>query len=201
MEKCCKYIEEFKVSGTWNKRTTLSAAIDGHLGCMKYAHENGCNWYIYTSPYAAIHGHLDCLKYAIENGCPHHILTAKGAARHGHLDCLKYAHENGCPLDKTLISLLTRYGHLDCIKYAIENGCPFDQEIMLSNLNRYSSKIDLDDNWWRTFLFDKDLTSYLNLEILTKDKKRTIKQLQLSSEILFSYVTKDVIKYVLWSYF
>ena len=168
---------------------------------MKYAHENGCNWYIYTSPYAAIHGHLDCLKYAIENGCPHHILTAKGAARHGHLDCLKYAHENGCPLDKTLISLLTRYGHLDCIKYAIENGCPFDQEIMLSNLNRYSSKIDLDDNWWRTFLFDKDLTSYLNLEILTKDKKRTIKQLQLSSEILFSYVTTDVIKYVVWAYF
>ena len=38
-------------------------------------------------------GHLECLKYAHENGCPlSEILLC--AADDGHLECLKYAHEN-----------------------------------------------------------------------------------------------------------
>ena len=93
-------------------------------------------------------------------------------------------------------------GHLDCLEYALKNGCPWDEQDTLSYLNYdTSSTIDLDDKWWRTFLFDKDLTNHTSLETLVNSKKEEIKQLQLSSEILFSYTSADVIKYVLWAYF
>ena len=46
---------------------------------------------------AAKNGHLKCLKYAHEEGCPWGRWTCQNAARGGHLECLKYAHENGCP--------------------------------------------------------------------------------------------------------
>ena len=71
----------------------------------------------------------------------------------------------------------------------------------LSDLEKHVSKIDLDDKWWRSFLFDKDLTSYSNLKILVDTKKEEIKNLQENSTLLFLYITKDLTKYVLWSYF
>jgi hypothetical protein len=80
----------------WNTQTCINAASNGHLDCLKYAHENGrplynfkktrkCNWRCY-------------LRYR-----PHHhrlrqYNICEIAASNGHLDCLKYAHEKGCPL-------------------------------------------------------------------------------------------------------
>ena len=174
MKQCCKYIKNFKEIGIWNEETTSFAAWNGHLDCLKYAHKNGCPLY----------------KSLITLLIPY-----------GHLDCIKYARENGCSWGTRTTSIASEYGHIDSLKYAIENGCPFNQQIMLSNLDKHASKIDLDDNWWRTFLFDKDLTTHSSLETLVNSKKEEIKQLQLSSEILISYVSKDVIKYVLWPYF
>jgi hypothetical protein len=46
---------------------------------------------------AAKNGHLDCLKFAHENGCPWSENTTSYAARGGQLNCLKYSHENCCP--------------------------------------------------------------------------------------------------------
>ena len=48
----------------------------------------------------ALNGHLECLKWAHESGCPWDERTCSYTAKHGHLDCLKYAHENGCPWNK-----------------------------------------------------------------------------------------------------
>ena len=175
MKTCCQYIEEFKETGNWNEDMILFAAHNGHLECLKYAHEHRCPWDIYTTSIAASNGHLDCLQYAHEHGCPWDNITALNA------NC---------------------YGYFDCFKYSIENGCPWNEQKLLSKLNKYLHiKIDLDDNWWRTFLFDKDLTSNTSLQTLVNSKKEEIKQLQLSSEILFSYTPKDVVKYVLWDYF
>ena len=53
----------------WDKSTCNSAALNGHLNCLKYAHENGCSWDKWTCHWAAERGHLDCLKYLHENGC------------------------------------------------------------------------------------------------------------------------------------
>jgi hypothetical protein len=49
--------------------TCSEAALNDHLDCLKYAHENGCAWNAETCSQAAGKGHLDCLKYAHENGC------------------------------------------------------------------------------------------------------------------------------------
>ena len=70
-----------------------NAVINGHLDCLKYAHENGCEWDSKTCYGAAQYGHLDCLKYAHENGCEWNVEICWIAAGKGHLDCLKYAHE------------------------------------------------------------------------------------------------------------
>ena len=47
----------------------------------------------YTCSEAAKNGHLECLKYAHENGCPWDQWTCRQAAENGHLECLKYLHE------------------------------------------------------------------------------------------------------------
>ena len=46
-----------------------NAALNGHLECLKYAHENDCSWDKWTCNNALFNNHLDCLRYAYENGC------------------------------------------------------------------------------------------------------------------------------------
>ena len=174
IETCCECIEGFKDSGIWNQITTSVEAYNGHLDCLIYAHENRCPW---------------------------NEATPSNAATNGHLDCLIYAHENGCPWNDRTISNAAKNGHLECIKYAYENGCPFDEERTLSGLNHYASKIDLDDKWWRSFLFEKDLTTHSILNLSVHTKKEEIKNLQEKSTLLFSNISKDLTKYVLWTYF
>lgn len=95
-----------------------AASFNGHLGCLKFAHENGCDWYGAISG-AASNGHLDCLKYAHENGCTWvHQLTPYVAAKGGHLECLKYAHEHGCEWNNQICYGAVEGGHIECLKYA-----------------------------------------------------------------------------------
>ncbi len=134
---------------------TATAALNGHLDCLRYAHENGCKWHQKTVLNAALKGHLDCLRYAFENGsvvdteisalaaaggyldclrfCHEKGLlwtewTTEWAAIKGQLNCLKFAHENGCKWNIELTRVAAQYGQLDCLRYAIENDCPYDPE-------------------------------------------------------------------------
>ena len=43
------------------------AARNGHLECLRYAHENGCGWDPNTTSVAARDGRLECLKYIYEH--------------------------------------------------------------------------------------------------------------------------------------
>ena len=124
--ECLKYAHE---NGYWwFSDTCRAAAKNGHLECLKYAHENGCPWILNTCRAAAENGHLECLKYAHENGCVWISDTCTAAAENGHLECLKYAHENGCPWDEDTCATAARCGKLECLKYAHENGCPWDED-------------------------------------------------------------------------
>jgi hypothetical protein len=228
MKKCCRYIEEFKVSEIWHINITSLAAINSHLDCLKYAHENGCPWNIYTTSSAAYNGELECLKYTHENGCPWDLDTTSYAAYKGYLECLKYAHENGCPWNIQTTLYAAENGKLECLKYAIENGClwnknttwfasmkghfkcikysiknvvPFNEQDALSDLEIHVSKIDLDDKCWRSFLFERDLTTHLTLKKLVDTKKEEIKRMQEETTLLFSHISKDITQYVLWTYF
>jgi len=94
------------------------AVMNGHLECLKYAHEHGCEWDSETCSIAAWKGHVDCLKYAREHGCEWDKYTTLNAARKGHLDCLKYAYENGCDRNPNICSIAADAGHFSCMKYA-----------------------------------------------------------------------------------
>jgi hypothetical protein len=97
----------------------MAAAAEGHLDCLRAAHQDGCSWNERTCHSAAGSGHLDCLRYAHENDCRWDEWTCKYAAEYGHLDCLRYAHENGCPWDEDTCESAARYGYLDCERYAL----------------------------------------------------------------------------------
>ena len=82
-------------------RCCLMAALNGHLDCLKYAHEKGCRWDEKTCENAALNGHLECLQYAHDNGCPWDEKPCTYAELFGHKKCLGYVHENGCPCKHT----------------------------------------------------------------------------------------------------
>ena len=116
-------------------------ATRGSLDCLKYAHENNCEWDKYTCSNAAKYGNLECLKYLHENGCPWGTYTCYNATQYNHLDCLKYAHINGCKWNFWVCFLATDYNHLDCLKYAYENNCPINKEKFIK-LARKKNNLD-----------------------------------------------------------
>src|SRR6056300_889237 len=75
------------------------AAAKGLKERLKFLHEHGCAWDVWTCDAAAESGHLECLKYAHEHGCAWDAGTCIWAVWGGHLECLKYAHEHGCAWD------------------------------------------------------------------------------------------------------
>jgi hypothetical protein len=64
--------------------------------------------YLFICSVAAVNGHLECLKYAHENGSSWSAETCANAAKHDHIDCLKYAYENGCPYPEELLSTIVK---------------------------------------------------------------------------------------------
>ena len=52
------------------EKTCASAAVNGHLDCLRYARKNGCPWDEKTCDNAAKYGQLECLKYACARKCP-----------------------------------------------------------------------------------------------------------------------------------
>ena len=59
----------------------------GHLDCLKWAHEHGCDWSSHTCRDAALGGNLDCLIWAREHGCPWNPVKCRVLAT-------KYKHNN-----------------------------------------------------------------------------------------------------------
>ena len=120
----------------WNKGTTAYSAIHGHLDCLKYAIENGCDYERgFMCIYAAGNGHLDCLTYLYNHGgFEWNAETCRLASHHGHLECLKYMHENGCEWDIDTVNYAAQSGHTDCIQYAIQNGCEWNESSVHNSL-------------------------------------------------------------------
>ena len=128
---------------------TLNAAKNGHIDCLRIAHDLCFPWHNETTFVAAEFGNFECLKWAFEHGAPMHSLAAriaveKGdyestvyayercahwtdtttwfAARYGHLKCLAYAHEHGAPIDGYTITGAFVGGHFDCLQYCYNHG-------------------------------------------------------------------------------
>ena len=86
----------FVTGGTSGHVMLLQIADNGHLACLKFAHQNGCEWNSQTCRAASGKGQLSCLQYAIENGCDWNRWTCYAAAQCVHLSCLQWARENAC---------------------------------------------------------------------------------------------------------
>ena len=117
------------------------AAKYGHISCLKWLRENGCDWDADTCSFAAGGGHLSCLIWLRENGCPWEMRTSFSAASNGHLSCLKWARENGCPWNDRTCTDAAGNGHLSCLKWARENGCDWNKWIYMNA--QHSHNIDV----------------------------------------------------------
>ena len=51
-----------------NQEAVVVAIRGNHLDCLKYLHEQGCEYTMGACNAAASEGHLDCLKYLYEQG-------------------------------------------------------------------------------------------------------------------------------------
>lgn len=91
------------------------AVRGGHVDCLRYAHEHGCESNKFTCRVAARHGHLECLRYAHEHHFQWDISVCEAAARQGQLECLKYSHDNGCPWGEIVCEQASKHGHLECL--------------------------------------------------------------------------------------
>ena len=114
-----------EVTNDIQANVTANLAASGDYVRLKYAKEIlHFDWDCVTPAYAAKTGHLDCLVYAHEHGCEWDWITPAFAAKNGHLDCLVYAHEHGCEWDDSVIKCAAKNGHSHCLAYAIANKVP-----------------------------------------------------------------------------
>ena len=127
---CLKFAHENGYPFTYF--ATSNAARNGNLACLDYLHAKGCPWNSRTCTLAATAGHLACLQFAHVNGCTWNSITCCKAAGAGQLACLEYAHVNGCAWDAYTCSLAARYGKLDCLQFAHLNGCRWGITVCLN---------------------------------------------------------------------
>lgn len=89
--------------GTWDTQVCSLAAANCQLETLQWlrANEYGtCPWGASTCWRAARNGHLGVLKWAHENGCPWDEWTCENAVLKEHFEVLKWLRANGWPWNK-----------------------------------------------------------------------------------------------------
>jgi hypothetical protein len=146
---CMKYLLE---AGFGGAIVCLTAAANGNLECLRWAHTHGCelstcmmvpavrndhfdcfvychqNGHEHTWPCGVLMeciacGRTDMFMYAVDQGFPLHFRVAIKCTRDGRLDMLIYAHEHGMMLPPEIVSAAAGLGRLEILKYAHEQGC------------------------------------------------------------------------------
>ncbi|CAL6401957.1 unnamed protein product [Bathycoccus prasinos] len=113
-----------------DRRACALAALNGHLECLKYLHEEvEAPWDSWTADWAAERGHLHILEYLVERKYDQFDEDAcTGAAMSGHLDCLKYLHETAkAPWDSYAVRRAHKYNQPECLQYCLDNNCPLPE--------------------------------------------------------------------------
>ena len=122
---CLAYLIENGCEVT--RRAGYGAAKNGHVECLRLSLENGCRIDRNTSLFAAKGGHLHCLELLLSHNCPLSEKSASAAARGGFLDCLKRIRKAGCRLLPEVCEISAGKGHLPCLQFAFEHGCEWDK--------------------------------------------------------------------------
>ena len=65
-----------------------------------------------------MNGHLNCLQWARQNGCDWNSSTCYVAAENGHLSCLQWARQSGCDWDRNVcLSVANNKGHSHVVEW------------------------------------------------------------------------------------
>eukprot|EP01032_Pedospumella_encystans_P009586 gene9586-11273_t len=119
------------------KSIAEQAARGGHLECLKYLRELGCEWDKYLLVVAAKEGHVNILHYAHEHGLCwtpndpyakktrpdlHKLTPLVAAVRGGHLVCVQYLLDSGATLEYNICGIACEHGHLDILKLLHAHG-------------------------------------------------------------------------------
>jgi hypothetical protein len=90
-EKLITFFPEIRIIIDTDDDLCLIATSIGSLNLLRVAHENGFTWEDDLPSRAAFLGHVKCLEYAVENGCDVDSCTIySDALKGGHRDCFKY---------------------------------------------------------------------------------------------------------------
>jgi hypothetical protein len=106
------------------------AARHGEVRLMAHLRSRGRQWQHTECCEAASAGHLECLQYAFEQGCElsSHIYgwtlesSCLQAFRHGHVECLQYAQEHGCGPISYLQSRDCEHTSTACLSYILHSS-------------------------------------------------------------------------------
>ncbi|CAL6386510.1 unnamed protein product [Bathycoccus prasinos] len=107
-----------------------TAALNGHLECLKYLREEAkAPWTYHTASWAAENGHLHILEYLVERKYDKYSeFACWEAAKYGHLDCLKYLHETAkAPWNYLAVREAHNNEHTECLEYLLDNDCPLPE--------------------------------------------------------------------------
>ena len=117
----------------WDETTINVILMEGHIDCLKYAHNNKCYWNKKESIDIALqNGNLKCMKYAYENDCPC-IGKELYISKKINIECLKYALDIGYTLNKNnACCTFASLGKPDCLEYVHSKGCVLDEDVLYS---------------------------------------------------------------------
>ena len=111
----------------WDETTCIYAAEHNQLACLHFAVSRGCpKDTTEACTRAAMNGHMECLMYLHQQGFPWDTETCTAAAREGRIDCLVFAYERGCPWDVFTAAAAAGRGHGQCFAFCLLHDCPVD---------------------------------------------------------------------------
>ena len=94
------------------------AGQGGHLACLQFLHENGCELPPNLCSVATAAGSLECLRYV-----PPSLPLSLFLPLFFHSQKLRYAHEKGCRVDASTLDVAAERGSLECMKYLRDKQC------------------------------------------------------------------------------
>lgn len=122
------FLENARMQGFhFTSRNATLAATNGQLQCLKYLHEQDCQWGYHLVNSATVGKQFACVEYALQHGCDSsgilpRVLDILVAA--GELPCLLLLSQSAHSQFTNRVEpclLAAKHGHLDCLTFLHEH--------------------------------------------------------------------------------
>ena len=158
---------------------------------------------------------LKAIQYALDKGCPFDERVISQCLHHSTLDSVKLLLEHPRAvirpekrsyIENEALRIATHY-NLECFKYLINRGFGSYDDSMFKTLQTRIIHKDLDDPFWRSFLFEAHAKKRLYisppLQEMVNMKKKELEELKKNSSVLYesNKLPKDVVVHTIQRYF